>query len=105
MCRIGFTFALLLAFDLPATIPLAATIVVVGGMSTLVPATPGGMGTQQVLLVYVLHTVTTTAHAVAFSVGLQFGVTVVNALIGCAAVMVAFRTLRPLAAVRVAKRA
>ena len=74
-------------------------------MSTLVPATPGGMGTQQVLLVYVLLTVTTTAQAVAFSVGLQFGVTVVNALIGCAAVMVAFRTLRPLAAVRAAKRA
>ena len=35
-----------------------------------------------------------------FSVGMQAGVTVVNALLGVVAAMVAFRTLRPVAAVR-----
>lgn len=100
-CRIGFVLALLLAFGLPATVPLAATIVVVGGMSTLVPATPGGIGTQQILLVYVLHQVTTTAQALSFSIGLQVAVTTVNAILGLVAVTLVARTVRPLAAIRV----
>jgi uncharacterized membrane protein YbhN (UPF0104 family) len=99
-CRIGFTFALLLAFGLPATVPLASTVVVVGGMSTLVPATPGGVGTQQVLLVYVLHHVATTAQALSFSIGVQAGVTAVNALVGMLGAMLVIRTIRPFAVVR-----
>ena len=35
-----------------------------------------------------------------YSLGMQTGITVVNALLGVVAAMVAFRTLRPLAAVR-----
>jgi uncharacterized membrane protein YbhN (UPF0104 family) len=104
-CRIGFTAALLAAFGLPASIPLAATVVVVGGMSTLVPATPGGVGTQQVLLVYVLHEVATTSQALSFSIGVQVGVTIVNMLVGILGAMLIFRTVRPLAAVRAGLRA
>lgn len=104
VCRIGFAFALLAAFGLPASVPLAATVVVVGGMSTLVPATPGGVGTQQLLLVYVLHEVATTAQALSFSIGLQVGVTAVNTLVGIAGAMLVFRTVRPVAAVRAGLR-
>lgn len=102
-CRIGVAFCLLAAFGLPATVPLAALVVVAGGLSTLVP-TPGGAGTQQVLLVYALQQTATTAAALSFSVGMQVGVTTVNALIGLTAMMLMFRTLRPVAAVRAARR-
>jgi uncharacterized membrane protein YbhN (UPF0104 family) len=103
-CRMGVAYALLAAFGLPATVPLAALVVVAGGLSTLVP-TPGGAGTQQVLLVYALQQTATTAAALSFSVGMQVGITTVNALIGIAAMMLMFRTVRPLAAIREARRA
>ncbi len=102
-CRTGVAFCLLVAFGLPATVPLAALVVVAGGLSTLVP-TPGGAGTQQVLLVYALQQTATTAAALSFSVGMQVGITTVNTLIGLAAMMLMFRTLRPAAAVRAARR-
>jgi uncharacterized membrane protein YbhN (UPF0104 family) len=104
-CRIGVAFALLSAFGLPATVQLAALVVVVGGMSTLVPATPGGMGTQQVMIVYLLHETVSTAHALAFSIGMQATITAVNTMIGLAAIMVVFRTVRPASAVRAVARA
>jgi uncharacterized membrane protein YbhN (UPF0104 family) len=102
-CRIGVAFSLLAAFGLPATVPIAVLVVVAGGLSTLVP-TPGGAGTQQVLLVYALQQTATTAAALSFSVGMQIGVTTVNTLIGLTAMMLMFKTLRPVAAVRAARR-
>ena len=102
-CRTGVAFCLLAAFGLPATVPLALLVVVAGGLSTLVP-TPGGAGTQQVLLVYALQQTASTAAALSFSVGMQVGVTTVNTAIGIMAMMLMFRTLRPIAAVREARR-
>ena len=102
-CRIGVAFCLLAAFGLPATVPLAVLVVVAGGLSTLVP-TPGGAGTQQVLLVYALQQTASTAAALSFSVGMQVGITAVNTVIGLTALMFMFRTLRPVAAVREARR-
>ena len=99
-CRIAVVFFLLAAFQLPASVPTAGLVMVVAGLSTLVPLTPGGAGTQQAMLAYALRQTVTAAGAVSFSVGMQAGITVVNALLGVAAAMVAFRTLRPLAAVR-----
>lgn len=99
-CRIAVAFCLLAAFHLPASVLGAALVMVVAGLSTLIPLTPGGAGTQQVMLAYALHQTVATAAAVSFSVGMQAGITAVNALLGVAAAMVAFRTLRPLAAVR-----
>jgi uncharacterized membrane protein YbhN (UPF0104 family) len=102
-CRTGVAFCLLAAFGLPATVPLAVIVVVAGGLSTLVP-TPGGAGTQQVLLVYALQQTASTAAALSFSVGMQVGITTVNTIIGLTALMFMFRTLRPVAAVRAARR-
>jgi uncharacterized membrane protein YbhN (UPF0104 family) len=99
-CRIAVVFFLLAAFQLPASVPTAGLVMVVAGLSTLVPLTPGGAGTQQAMLAYALRQTASAAGAVSFSVGMQAGVTVVNALLGVAAAMVAFRTLRPLAAAR-----
>lgn len=99
-CRIAVVFFLLAAFGLPASIPTAGLVMVVAGLSTLVPLTPGGAGTQQVMLAYTLQATASAAAIVSFSVGMQVGVTLVNALLGLAGAMVAFRTLRPIAAVR-----
>jgi hypothetical protein len=70
-----------------------------------VPATPSGVGTQQVMIVYLLHETVSTAHALAFSIGMQARITAVNTLIGLTAMMLIFRTVRPVAAVRAVARA
>jgi uncharacterized membrane protein YbhN (UPF0104 family) len=99
-CRIGVVYCLLAAFGLEATVPRAALVMVVCGASTLIPLTPGGAGTQQVMVGYALGQVASAAAVLSFSLGMQAGITAVNAALGVAAGMVAFRTLRPLRAVR-----
>jgi hypothetical protein len=69
----------------------------------LVPATPGGAGTQQLLVIYVLHSVVSAASALSFAIGMQVGVTLVNTLVGLAGLALLLGTLRP-AAVRAALR-
>ena len=96
-CRLGVAFAMLSAFGVPATLPIAGLVVVASGMSTLVPATPGGAGTQQLLIVVALQQVASAASALSFSIGMQIGVTLVNTMIGLLAITLVFRTLRPAA--------
>jgi hypothetical protein len=98
-CRIGVAFFVLAAFGIKAGLATAALLVVLNGLSTVVPV-PGGVGTQQVLATYALRGIAPVAGAVSFSVGLQVGVTTVNTLVGLTALMLMLRTARPLAAVR-----
>ena len=70
---------------------------VVAGASTIVPLTPGGAGTQQVLLTLALHQ---TASAAAVVSGMQAGITAAKVLLGIAAAMAVCRTVRPVAALR-----
>lgn len=99
-CRVGVVMCLLAGFGLPASVPIAAVVMILCGASTLVPLTPGGAGTQQVMVALALSQTASAAAVVSFSVGMQAGVTAVNALLGLAGAMAAFRTLRPLAAMR-----
>lgn len=99
-CRIAVVFLLLDAFGLHATVPVAALVMVLCGASTLVPLTPGGAGTQQIMLAYALGQAASAAIVLSFSVGMQVGITAVNATLGIAAAMITFRTLRPVAAMR-----
>jgi uncharacterized membrane protein YbhN (UPF0104 family) len=101
-CRVGVVLCLLAAFGLPATVPLAALVMIVGGASTAVPLTPGGAGTQQVLLAVALSQTASATAVVSFSIAMQASVTLVNALLGMAAAMAVCRTLRPVRAVRAA---
>jgi uncharacterized membrane protein YbhN (UPF0104 family) len=98
-CRIGAAYFLLAALNVPASLSAAAIVVMVGGLSTLVP-TPGGVGTQQVMLAYLLHTTASTATIVSFSIGMQAAVTTLNVLVGLTAAMLMLRTVRPLVALR-----
>lgn len=102
-CRLGVAFAMLSAFGVPATVPIAGLVIVASGMSTLVPATPGGAGTQQLLTVIALQQVASAASVLSFSIGMQVGVTVVNTLIGLTAITLVFGTMRP-AAIRAGLR-
>jgi uncharacterized membrane protein YbhN (UPF0104 family) len=99
-CRVGVVLCLLAAFGLPATVPVAALVMVVGGASSVVPLTPGGAGTQQVLLALALSQTASATAVVSFSLAMQASVTVVNALLGLAAAMVVWRTAHPVAALR-----
>lgn len=99
VARIGVVFCLLHAFGIPASFPLAALVVVVGGLSTLVPV-PGGGGAQQALAVFVLASVASTSTVLSFSIGMQVGITLANSTIGMVAAMLVFRRLHPLAALR-----
>jgi uncharacterized membrane protein YbhN (UPF0104 family) len=101
-CRIGVVYLVLQAFRIDAGLETAALVVVFNGAATAVPV-PGGAGSQQVLATYALQGVISTAGAVSFSLGMQAGVTVTNTLVGLAATMILFRTLRPVAAVRAAR--
>ncbi len=101
-CRIGVVYLVLHAFRIDAGLETAALVVVLNGAATAVPV-PGGAGSQQVLATYALQGVISTAGAVSFSLGMQAGVTVTNTLVGLAATMILFRTLRPVAAVRAAR--
>ena len=104
-CRVGVIVCLLAGFGLPASIPTAAVVMILCGASTLVPLTPGGAGTQQVMVALALSQTASAAAVVSFSVAMQAGVTLVNALLGLAGAMAAFGTLRPLTALRAARAA
>jgi uncharacterized membrane protein YbhN (UPF0104 family) len=101
-CRIGVVWLVLAAFGIRASLATAALVVVLNGASTLVPV-PGGAGTQQVLATYALQGAVSAAAAVSFSLGMQVGVTAVNLTVGVIAMMVLFRTVRPVGAVRSAR--
>lgn len=101
-CRIGVVFLVLAAFGIKASLATAALVVVLNGASTLVPV-PGGAGTQQVLATFALQGAVSAATAVSFSLGMQVGVTAVNTTVGLIALMLLFRTVRPVGAVRSAR--
>jgi uncharacterized membrane protein YbhN (UPF0104 family) len=101
-CRIGVVWLVLLAFGIEVGLATAMLVVVLNGLSAVVPV-PGGAGSQQVLATYALQGVISTAAAVSFSVSLQVGITALNTTLGLVATMLLFRTLRPGVAVRLAR--
>jgi uncharacterized membrane protein YbhN (UPF0104 family) len=101
-CRIGVVYLVLAAFGIDAGLETALLVVVLNGLSTVVPV-PGGAGSQQVLATYALQGVISTAAAVSFSISMQVGITAVNTAVGLAAAMLLARTMHPLAAARAAR--
>lgn len=63
-------------------------------LATLVPVSPGGIGTEQAFLVYVLRGQAPRTTLLAFSVGMKLTLTVVNVIVGFAAILATLRTLR-----------
>ena len=63
-------------------------------VSTILPLTPAGIGTDQVLLVYVLAGQASKSALLSLSVGMKAIVSAANAVIGFGALFVMLRTLR-----------
>jgi len=95
--RLASVYFFLKAFQVPATLHNALLVLIVQSLSTLLPFTPGGVGTQQGLLVYVFDRAGTGvagALLLSFSIGMYIAVLVANIVIGFAALFLTVGTLR-----------
>lgn len=102
--RSASVYFTLRAFHIPASAYTVALVLSVQSLSTLLPFTPGGVGTQQGLIVYVFrnrHVADTKL--VGFSVGMQIALTAFNVLLGIVALAAMARTLRWRAIVKPAR--
>jgi uncharacterized membrane protein YbhN (UPF0104 family) len=92
--RIGALYYFLRAFGVHATMHNALLVQVVESLATLFPATPGGAGTKQGLIVVLFagEAVSRTA-LLAFSVGMNIAIVVFNVVVGAVALFLMARTL------------
>jgi uncharacterized protein (TIRG00374 family) len=81
-------------FHIPASVQATVTVLVVQGLSTLLPFTPGGAGTQQAVLVFAFSGTAAASTVLGFSVGMQLVTTAVNVILGFGAIAIMLRTLR-----------
>ena len=82
------------AFGIPDTARNVLLVQATTSLATLAPVTPGGIGTEQAFLVYVFGNAVTKTRLLAFSVGMKVTVTVVNVVVGFAAIFIVLRTFR-----------
>ncbi|HUZ84706.1 MAG TPA: lysylphosphatidylglycerol synthase transmembrane domain-containing protein [Gaiellales bacterium] len=81
-CRAAAMYFFLRAFAIPASGLDALLALSAASVSTLLPLTPGGIGTQQALLGYMFRSNAPAAAVLSFSVGMQLTVTVTYAVVG-----------------------
>jgi uncharacterized membrane protein YbhN (UPF0104 family) len=92
--RIASLYYFLKAFGVDASIHNALLVQVVDSLATLFPATPGGAGTKQGLIVFLFHEETISKNLLlAFSVGMNIALVVFNLVIGLVALFLMARTL------------
>lgn len=92
--RLATVYFFLRAFGLPQTLHNALLVQVSQSLATVLPVSPGGIGTEQALLVYIFRHVTSKSLALSFSVGMRVTLTIVNGLIGFAAILLMTGTLK-----------
>lgn len=80
--RLAAIFFFLRAFHLPATAHNVITVQVTQSLSTLLPLTPGGIGTEQALLVYLFRGAAAASDVLSFSVGVKLVVITINVTLG-----------------------
>ena len=82
------------AFGIDASLRNVLLVQVTASLATLVPATPGGIGTEQGFIVYVFRGSVARSSLLAFSVGMKLTLTAVNVVLGFAAILLTFGTVR-----------
>jgi glycosyltransferase 2 family protein len=92
--RLATIFFFLRAFHVPATLENAARVQVTQSLSTIVPLTPAGIGTEQALVVYVLARQASRSALLSLSVGMKLILSALNLTLGAGALAVMLRTLR-----------
>lgn len=89
--RLTAIFFFLRAFGIPADIHNVFVVQVAQTLSTLLPLTPAGIGTEQALLVYMFAGSAPAADVLSFSVGAKVVVVTVNLTIGTIATLATLR--------------
>ena len=92
--RLTGVYWMLRAFHVPASIHNALLVQLAQSMSTVLPITPGGAGTEQGLLLYLFRGTAGRTALLSFSVGMHIAIVVVNVVLGFGAVAVMTRSLR-----------
>src|SRR5262249_24511332 len=93
ICRVASMYCFLHAFHVGGGVNHAALAPVARSVTSVVPLTPGGVGTQQALLMVLLAGVATPAAVLSFSVGTQLVMTTVNVVVGGVCVGLLLRTM------------
>ena len=94
LARAFCIYLFLRAFHIDAGVEVVVAVLVIQGISTVLPFTPGGAGTQQAVLVFALRGTASGSAVLAFSVGMQLVTVAVNVVLGFAAIAIMLRTLR-----------
>ena len=92
-CRLVAVFFFLSAFGLPATLHNALLVQVSAGLASLLPISPGGIGTEQAFLLYLFSGQVSSSALLAFSVGMRLTLMAVNAALGFAAIFLTLKTV------------
>jgi uncharacterized membrane protein YbhN (UPF0104 family) len=92
--RLATVWFMLDAFRIEQSVRNVLLVQTAESLATLVPISPGGVGTQQALLVYTLRGSASSSALLAFSVGMKLTLTCVNVIVGFAAILLTLRTLR-----------
>jgi uncharacterized membrane protein YbhN (UPF0104 family) len=92
--RLATIFFMLRAFHLPATLHNALLVQIAQSLSTLLPITPGGAGTEQGLLLYLFRGKAARSAVLSFSVGMHIAIVVLNVALGAIAIALMTRSLR-----------
>ncbi|MBA2331321.1 MAG: flippase-like domain-containing protein [Actinobacteria bacterium] len=70
------------AFGIEQSVRNVLLVQVTQSLATLVPISPGGIGTEQAFIVFVFKGTVARSALLAFSVGMKLTLTVVNATVG-----------------------
>jgi glycosyltransferase 2 family protein len=93
--RLATIWFFLGAFGIPQSVGNVLLVQAATSFASLVPATPGGIGTEQALLVYAFRGADVARSTLlAFSVGMRLTITVVNVVVGFGAIFATLGTVR-----------
>lgn len=82
------------AFGIEPSLRNVLLVQVTQSLATLVPVSPGGIGTEQAFIVYVFRGAAPRSALLAFSVGMKLTLLVTNVVVGFTVILLTLRTLR-----------
>jgi uncharacterized membrane protein YbhN (UPF0104 family) len=92
--RLASVYWFLKAFHMPATVHNALVVLATQSISTLLPITPGGVGTVQGLLIAAFRNKVDTATVLSFSVGMYVAMVIASLAVGFLSIGLMLRTFR-----------
>jgi uncharacterized membrane protein YbhN (UPF0104 family) len=92
--RAASVYWFLQAFHITATPRTVLAVLVVQGLATTLPFTPGGAGAQQAVLVFALAGTAARSAVLSFSVGMQLATVALNVVVGFTAIALMLGTVR-----------